>query len=93
VLLLLALLALSPAALASAQSATQTYTPIPTRTPIASTQPVVVINAGDGTATFAPSMTAGDAFVVISIAALFALGALYWAWTWVKSHVRTQEQG
>lgn len=91
-LLLCALVALSPVVPAGAQSATETYTPMPTRTPNASTQAVTVITLTEGSATFEPKVTAGDVFVVVSVGAVFALGALAWAYTWVKSHIRTQEQ-
>jgi uncharacterized membrane protein YdjX (TVP38/TMEM64 family) len=92
--ILIGLLAFCPVLPVNAQSATATYTPIPTRTQTAATQSVIVVQTiNGGTATFSPSMTAGDAFVVASIAAVFALIGLYWAYAWVKSHIRTQEQG
>lgn len=92
--MLIGLLALCPILPVSAQATTATYTPIPTRTPsAAATQPVTVITTVDGgLAAFSPSMTAGDAFIVTALGALFALGALAWAYQWVKGHVRTQEQ-
>lgn len=88
---LVGLLVLCPVLPVHAQ-ATATYTPIPTRTPYAATQAAVVIQTGGGgTATFDPSLTAGDAFIVTGLAALFALGTLWWVYEWVKAHVRTQE--
>lgn len=93
--MLIALLALCPVLPVKAQSetATATYTPIPTRTQTAATQVVTIIQIGEsGSVMIDRSVTYGDVYVVTAIAALFALGALYWAYQWVKAHVRTQEQ-
>lgn len=37
------------------------------------------------------SVSYGDVYVVISVAAVFMLLALYWAYSWVKDHIRVQE--
>lgn len=88
----LVLLLAAPAGEVLAQSATATYTPIPTRTQTAATQVITIVQLDGGVAMINRSVSYGDAFIVISVAALFALGALYWAYQWVRSHIRTQEQ-
>ena len=92
ILMLLALLVLSP--IASAQplaQATSTYTPVPTRTQVASTQAVTVITVGTTPATFAMGATAGDVFIVVGLAVIAVMLGIGFAYSWAKSHIRVAE--
>lgn len=77
---------------AHAQTATQTYTPIPTRTQTAATQAVTIITVDETPIVLDKRVTFGDVYTVVAIAAVFVLGAIAWAYQWVRSHIRTQEQ-
>ncbi len=91
-LMLLALLVLSPIAAAQPLAqATSTYTPVPTRTQVASTQAVTVITVANVPAAFVMQATAGDIYIVVAVATLTALLGLGFAYSWVKGHIRVQE--
>lgn len=93
-LMLLALLALSPAAAAQPLAqATSTYTPMPTRTPApsAATQSVVIVTVDQTPLTLAKTVSYGDVYIVVALAAIAAMLGIGFAYSWVKSHIRVQE--
>jgi hypothetical protein len=88
--MLLVLLALGVAAPATAQtSPTLTYTPIPTRTQLAATQAVSVITVGGGNAPamINRSVSYGDVYIVLAVAAVFILLGIRWAYQWAMEHL------
>jgi hypothetical protein len=70
---------------------TPTYTPIPTRTPSAATQAVITVMVASSPLQINRSVSYGDVYVVMALAALGAGLGLAWAHSWVKGHIKVSQ--